>query len=239
MHARGRCTAMPHTMIDGSCRGKAMFPQRLKNGYRAFLDWPFVKERSRYELLAEAGQRPKIMVISCIDSRVSPEVIFDAAPGELLVVRNVANLVPRYEPHRDSQHGTSAALEFGVQALRVKHIVVLGHAHCGGIRAFADEQEPLSPGDFIGRWMSQIAPAAEGIGERGKGDGDAYRRRLEFASVELSLDNLMTFPCIRILVERGKLALHGAYFGVASGRLLVRDAASGHFEPVAGGLPGS
>jgi carbonic anhydrase len=123
----------------------------------------------------------------------------------------------------------------------VKHIVVLGHAFCGGIRAFADEQEPLSPGDFIGRWMSQIAPAAEGLGPRAPGDDASYLRRLEFASVELSLQNLMTFPCVRILVERGKLALHGAYFGVASGRLLVRDPASGKFEPVvdaeAAGLP--
>jgi carbonic anhydrase len=152
-------------------------------------------------------------------------------------VRNVANLVPPYEPDRDSQHGTSAALEFGVQALRVRHIVVLGHAFCGGIRAFADEQEPLSPGDFIGRWMSQIAPAAESLGPRGKDDDDAYLRRLEFASVELSLKNLMTFPCVRILVERGKLALHGAYFGVASGRLLVRNPDTGRFEAVADSLP--
>ena len=209
-----------------------MFPERLTQGYRAFLAGRFADERSRYEMLAETGQRPQIMVVGCVDSRVSPEVIFDAAPGELLVVRNVANLVPPYEPHRDSQAGTSAALEFGVQALRVRHIVVLGHAFCGGIRAFADEQEPLSPGDFIGRWMSQIAPAAAGLGPRAKDDGDAYRRRLEFASVELSLQNLMTFPCVRILVERGKLALHGAYFGIAAGRLLVRDPATGRFEPV-------
>ncbi len=208
-----------------------MFPERLTQGYRAFLDGRFASERSRYEMLAETGQRPEIMVIGCVDSRVSPEVIFDAAPGELLVVRNVANLVPAYEPDGDSQHGTSAALEFGVQALRVKHIVVLGHALCGGIRAFADEQEPLSPGDFIGRWMSQIAPAAESLGPPPRdGDRTEYLTRLEFASVELSLRNLMTFPCVRILAERGKLHLHGAYFGVASGRLLIRDPKTGRFE---------
>ena len=210
-----------------------MFPERLSRGYRAFLEGRFPGERSRYEMLAETGQRPEIMVVGCIDSRVSPEVIFDAAPGELLVVRNVANLVPAYEPDRASQHGTSAALEFGVQALRVKHIVVLGHAFCGGIRAFADEQEPLSPGDFIGRWMSQIAPAAAQLGKREDYAADDYLRRLEFASVELGLRNLMTFPCIRILVERGKLTLHGAYFGVASGRLLVRDPGTGTFAPAA------
>src|SRR5246127_5531406 len=180
-----------------------MFPERLTQGYRTFLAGRFADERSRYEMLAETGQRPQIMVVGCVDSRVSPEVIFDAAPGELLVVRNVANLVPRYEPDRLSQHGTSAALEFGVQALRVKHIVVLGHALCGGIRAFADKQQPLSPGDFIGRWMSQITPAAEKIGPAST-DAD-YLRRLEFASIELSLKNLMTFPCVNILAGQGKL----------------------------------
>ena len=212
-----------------------MFPDRLTDGYRAFLERRFASERSRYEMLAERGQRPDIMVVGCVDSRVSPEVIFDAAPGELLVVRNVANIVPPYEPDTSTQHGTSAALEFGVQALRVKHIVVLGHALCGGIRAFADEQEPLSPGDFIGRWMSQIAPAAEGLGPA-PSDGDArddYLTRLEFASVELSLRNLMTFPCVQILVERGKLQLHGAYFGVAVGSLSVLDQDAKEFCPVA------
>ncbi|HZB93035.1 MAG TPA: carbonic anhydrase [Stellaceae bacterium] len=214
-----------------------MFPERLLSGYRAFRAGRFTGERSRYERLAEQGQRPEVMVIGCVDSRVSPEVIFDAAPGELLVVRNVANLVPPYEPERGSQHGTSAALEFGVQALRVKHIVVLGHAHCGGIRAFADEQEPLSPGDFIGKWMSQIAPTAEALGPRPPGDDADYLRRLEFAAVELGLRNLMTFPCIRVLVERGKLALHGAYFGIAAGRLLLRDPETGRFEPVTAAEP--
>lgn len=207
-----------------------MFPDRLRNGYQAFLDGRFIGEQSRYQSLAEAGQKPEILVFGCIDSRVSPEVIFDAAPGEMLVVRNVANIVPPYEPDREFQHGTSAALEFGVQALRVKHIVVLGHASCGGIRAYADEQEPLSPGDFIGRWMSQISPAAESLGPRNLSDAD-YLQRLEFATVELSLRNLMTFPCVRILVERGKLQLHGAYFAVATGRLLVRDPETGAFEP--------
>ncbi|MGN6766694.1 MAG: carbonic anhydrase [Rhizobiaceae bacterium] len=211
-----------------------MFPKRLIDGHKAFLENRFANEHGRYKTLAEKGQHPEIMVVGCVDSRVSPEVIFDASPGELLVVRNVANIIPPYEQHGDTQHGTSAALEFGVQALHVKHIVVLGHAHCGGIRAFADEQEPLSPGDFIGRWMSQIAPAAESLGPRHEHDHDEYLRKLEFASVELSLKNLMTFPCVRILVERGKLELHGAFFGVASGRLLVRDPATGVFEPIDG-----
>src|SRR5215210_7493367 len=139
-----------------------MLPERLQTGYRAFLDERFPRERSRYEALADR-QRPEIMVIGCCDSRVSPEVIFDAAPGELFVVRNVANLVPPYTPD-GAQRAVSAALEFAVQALRVKHIVVLGHARCGGIRAYAEPSGPLSPGDFIGRWMELIRPAAEKIG---------------------------------------------------------------------------
>lgn len=215
-----------------------MFPERLAEGYRTFVEGRFARERSRYAMLAEAGQQPEIMVVGCVDSRVSPEVIFDAAPGELLVVRNVANIVPPYQPDRATQHGTSAALEFGVQALGVKHIVVLGHAHCGGIKFFAEERAPLSSGDFISQWMSQIAPAAAALGPHAKYDAEAYRKRLEFASVELSLDNLMTFPWVRSKVEQGKLELHGAYFGVAAGRLLVRDPASGRFEAVADDLLG-
>ena len=205
------------------------FPERLTKGYRSFLGGRFASERARYQQLAGLGQSPSIMVIGCVDSRVSPEVIFDAAPGEILVARNVANLVPRYEPG-GGQHGASAALEFAVRALKVRHIIVLGHAFCGGIRAFAAEAAPLSESDFIGKWMSQIAPAADAIGPR-SGE-DAYLRKLEFASVELSLKNLMTFPFVQSAVEKGELNLHGAYFGVASGRLLVRNEKTGVFEPV-------
>jgi carbonic anhydrase len=212
-----------------------LLPERLTKGYRSFLDGRFASERARYQNLAGAGQRPSIMVIGCVDSRVSPEVIFDAAPGELLVARNVANLVPRYEPPSEEdpshQHGTSAALEFAVRALKVSHIVVLGHAFCGGIRAFASDAAPLSSSDFIGRWMSQIAPAAEAITASPKEDAELYLRQLEFASVDLSLKNLMTFPFVQKAVEQGDLQLHGAYFGVASGKLLVRNT-KGVFEPV-------
>ncbi len=206
-----------------------MFPGRLLDGYRKFRGSRFVSERRRYEALGQSGQSPKIMVVGCIDSRVSPEVIFDAAPGEILVARNVANLVPRFEAAGESQHGTSAALEFAVQALAVEHIVVLGHALCGGIRAYANEAEALSPGDFIGRWMSQIAPAAAGLGPR-----DAtFQTRLELASVALSVLNLATFPWIKAKVDAGALTLHGAYFGVSSGQLLIRDPTSGTFQPAA------
>jgi carbonic anhydrase len=214
-----------------------MFPERLTKGYRAFIEGRFAVERGRYQQLAGQGQSPSIMVIGCVDSRVSPEVIFDAAPGEILVARNVANLVPRYEPPTtpendiSHQHGTSAALEFAVRALRVRHIVVLGHAFCGGIKAFASDDAPLTSSDFIGRWMRQIAPAADAIAAP-KADREDYLRQLEFASVELSLRNLMTFPFVKAAVEEGALRLHGAYFGVASGKLLVRNEATGAFEPV-------
>src|SRR5215467_6721013 len=172
------------------------------------------------------------MVIGCCDSRVSPEVIFDARPGELFVVRNVGNIVPPYAPD-ERAHGVSAALEFGVAALKVKHIVVLGHAHCGGVKAFAEDAEPLSPGDFIGKWMKLMAPAADKVGARETLSAADYLARLEQANVVNSLDNLMTFPRLRKQIERGEVAIHGAYFGVAAGELLVREPASGEFLPVA------
>ena len=207
------------------------FPQRLIDGYGAFASGRLQAEQDRYRELAEHGQTPEIMVIGCCDSRVSPEVIFDARPGELFVVRNVANLVPPFETG-GTYHGVSAALEFGVGVLKVKHIVVLGHAHCGGVKAYTESAEPISPGDFIGRWMSLIAPAAEKVGARGQLSRAEYLERLEKASVVNTLDNLMTFPRLRKLVERGSVTLHGAYFGVAKGELSVLDKATGDFRAV-------
>jgi carbonic anhydrase len=207
------------------------FPQRLIDGYGAFTSGRLQSEQDRYRELAEHGQTPEIMVIGCCDSRVSPEVIFDARPGELFVVRNVANLVPPYETD-GKYHGVSAALEFGVGVLKVKHIVILGHAHCGGIRAYAEDAEPISPGDFIGRWMSLMAPAAEKVGARGSMSRADYLERMEKASIVNTLDNLMTFPRLRKLIERGAVKLHGAYFGVAKGELSVLDRATGEFRPV-------
>jgi carbonic anhydrase len=218
-----------------SCKPIAMsLPQRLIDGYQTFRSGRLLAEQSRYRELAERGQSPEIMVIGCCDSRVSPEAIFDARPGELFVVRNVANLVPPYSPDGE-YHGVSAALEFAVGALRVKHIVVLGHAHCGGVRAFAEDSAPLSPGDFIGKWMSLIAPAAETLGPRGDLSPSDYLMRLEQASIVTTLDNLRTFPRLRKLIERGHVTLHGAYFGVATGELSVLDARSGRFVPAAVG----
>jgi len=208
------------------------FPPQLIDGYRAFLVSRLRHEQDRYRTLSEGGQSPQTMVIGCCDSRVSPEVIFDARPGELFVARNIANLVPPYTPD-DAQRAMSAALEFAVQALKVKHIVVLGHAQCGGIRAFAEETAPLSPGDFIGHWMALVEPAVKAVGPRGQMPLDDYLTKLEQASVVQTLTNLMTFPCVKILVERGKLALHGAYFGVATGQLSVWDVVKRSFVAVA------
>jgi carbonic anhydrase len=206
-----------------------LFPQRLLEGYQAFATQRLPTEQSRYRELSERGQSPEVMVIGCCDSRVSPEVIFDVGPGELFVLRNIANLVPIYQPDENA-HGVSAALEFAVTVLRVKHIVVLGHAQCGGIRAFIDKIEPLSPGDFIGRWMSMFTKPGEVVEQRAHESMAEFVTRIEKAAVFRSIENLMTFPFVRTRVESGELQLHGAYFGVAEGSLFVLDRETKQFK---------
>ena len=205
------------------------FPDSLLDGYRSFLDHRYEPERARYRALAEHGQTPEVMVIACCDSRSAPETIFHAAPGEIFVVRNVANLVPPYEP--EGPHlSASAALEFAVQSLRVRHIVVLGHGRCGGIRAaLHPEAEPLSPGDFIGKWMTLLGPAAREVA--GGGGTEAERQTaLERASIRHSVANLRSFPFVSILEDRGRLHLHGAWFDIADGELWTMDPATGDFS---------
>jgi carbonic anhydrase len=214
------------------------FPQRLIDGYTAFRAERLPNEQTRFRELAEHGQRPEIMVIGCCDSRCSPEVIFDVGPGELFVARNIANLVPPYTPD-SAQRAMSAALEFAVQALKVRHIVVLAHAQCGGIRAYAEEAEPLSPGDFIGNWMSIIEPAAKAVGPRGGRPFNDYVTALEQMSAVKTLDNLMTFPYVRRRVEAGELQLHAVYFGVATGDLSVYDPGRREFVRVAAAKAGA
>jgi carbonic anhydrase len=204
------------------------FPQTLLDGYKTFTTQRLPTEQSRYRELSAHGQSPETMVIGCCDSRVSPEVIFDAGPGELFVMRNIANLVPTYQPDANA-HGVSAALEFAVNVLRVKHIVVLGHAQCGGIRAFVDKAAPLSPGDFIGKWMAMFVKPGEKVEQRDHETMQDFVVRIEKAAVFRSLENLMTFPFVRSAVERGEMQLHGAYFGVAEGRLFVLDQAKKEF----------
>jgi carbonic anhydrase len=216
----------------------APFPQHLLDGYRAFTSQRLPTEQTRYRELSERGQSPAVMVIGCCDSRVSPEVIFDAGPGELFVVRNVANLVPVFQPDGGA-HGVSAALEYAVQVLRIKHIVVLGHAQCGGIRAFIDDIDPLSPGDFIGRWMAMFIKPGEKVGQRERESRQDFTTRIEKAAVFRSLENLMTFPFVRSRVERGEMELHGAYFGVAEGSLFVLDPEAKEFRGVSEALKAS
>lgn len=206
------------------------FPDRLRDGYRAFRAGRYPTEEERYRRLAEVGQKPQIMIIGCCDSRVSPEVIFDAGPGEIFVVRNVANLVPPYSPDGEL-HGTSAALEFAVVALKVKHVVVMGHGRCGGIAAaLAEDGEPLTSGDFIGRWMAQIEPVAAAVRTDGAIPHDHKQRALEHEGVRLSLTNLMTFPCVETRVRKGSLRLHGAWFDVSEGELHLLDPATRRFR---------
>lgn len=205
------------------------FPEHLLEGYKAFATQRLPTEQNRYRELSVKGQSPETMVIGCCDSRVSPEVIFDAGPGELFVVRNIANLVPTYQPDENA-HGVSAALEFAVTVLKVKHIVVLGHAQCGGIRAFIDKIEPLTPGDFIGKWMQMFIKPGEVVEQREHETMAQFVERIEKAAVFRSLENLMTFPFVRKAVESGQMQLHGAYFGVAEGTLFVLDKASKEFK---------
>ncbi|MGV1951964.1 carbonic anhydrase [Agrobacterium vitis] len=205
------------------------FPASLLAGYSNFMNGRYSDERDRYRALAEQGQNPKTMVVACCDSRSAPETIFDCGPGELFVVRNVANMVPPYEP--DGQyHSTSAALEFAVQALKVENIIVMGHGRCGGIRAALDpDSEPLSPGDFIGKWMNLIKPAAEQI-QNASVMTDAERQTaMERISIRNSIENLRTFPNVRALEDEGKLAIHGAWFDISNGELWVMDPDSRDF----------
>jgi len=198
------------------------FPEKLLGGYRAFKDGRFDREHQRYRTLADQGQTPETMVIACCDSRAAPEIIFDSAPGEIFVVRNVANLVPPYEPD-GTYHSTSAALEFAVQSLKVKHIVVLGHGRCGGIQAALNPtSKPLSPGDFIGKWMDLISPAASAFSSSDLTSAEK-QAELERASIRYSIANLRTFPCVSILEDRKRLTLHAAWFDITDGDLWVMD----------------
>ena len=202
----------------------------LLEGYRRFRAGPYRTQRARWDALAQ-GQSPPVMVIGCADSRVDPEAIFDVAPGELFVIRNVAGLVPPYE-RGGGQHGVSSAVEFAVLGLNVRHIVVLGHAACGGIRAALDGHSLLPEGEsFLTRWMSILAPAREAVAHAAAlVPGLDQQAALELASVRVSLDNLRGFPFVAARVEMGELALHGAHFGISDGVLRVLNGDA--FEPV-------
>ena len=197
----------------------------LTAGYRRFRATQWPEARADYEALAQ-GQKPHTLIVACSDSRADPALIFDAAPGQLFVVRNVANLVPPYEP--DGQlHGVSAALEFGVKVLEVKRIVVMGHASCGGVSAMLNGA-PDNCRDFVAPWVAQGEAVVRRIAEAV--EPDRVVRAAEEAVVRLSLDNLRTFPWIAEREAAGLLTLTGLHFGIADG-ILTRLLANDRFEP--------
>lgn len=207
------------------------FPEPLLAGYRNFMNGRYADARDRYRVLAENGQTPHTLLIACCDSRAAPELIFDCGPGELFVVRNVANMVPPFEP--DSQyHATSAAVEYAVQVLKISNIVVMGHGRCGGIKAALDpEMEPLSPGDFIGRWMQLLKPAAEQIQNNDLMTQGERQTALERVSIRNSINNLMSFPFVKNLHDEGELNVHGAWFDISTGELWIMNEAGDFIRP--------
>lgn len=194
-----------------------MLPSDISDGYRRFRAGRYRADADRYRQLADEGQRPQTLVVACSDSRSAPEAVFDAGPGELFVVRNVAALVPVFAPDA-AAHGVSAALEFGVLALDVASIVVMGHGRCGGIAAALADARPLSETDFIGRWTADLRALAATIGAADVTVADR-RLALEHASVEHSIERLRTFPWIARREAAGLLALHGAWFDISLGEL--------------------
>lgn len=209
------------------------FPVGLIEGYGQYLQKGFVRHRETHEHLAVYGQQPDVMVISCCDSRVTPEGIFHAGPGELFVMRNVANLVPPYEA-TDGQHGTSAAIEYAVRALKVRHIVVMGHAKCGGVQAFRENANvPSLRGDFIGRWIKLLEPAAIAMACMPVDKMDDPQLAMEFAGVRQSLKNLRTFPFVEEALHNNVLQIHGAWFDIGSAELRVMDPETEKFEVAA------
>jgi carbonic anhydrase len=205
-------------------------PKSLAEGHFRFRRDVHAKNRGRYLQLAELGQTPTAMVIACCDARVDVSMVFDAEPGALFIVRNVANLVPPYEP-AGKYHGTSAAIEFAVQGLKVPALIVLGHSHCGGVDAYRQKvRDNVTRQGFIGAWLTlldNLEPVESDIFAHG--DETAF----ELAAIRSSLVNLRTFPFIRKREEDGLLALHGLHFDIGTGELLSLDQATGRFEPLA------
>ena len=206
----------------------------LLEGYRRFRNGAFLQQKVRFDDLASEGQTPKLMIIACSDSRVDPSQIFDVAPGEVFVVRNVAALVPPFET-APGHHGVSAALEFAVQFLKVKRIVVMGHGKCGGCKAaLTREMHGTEPGEggFIADWIAMLDDARAAVVAAHGDHGHVAERAMELAGVKVSLANLRTFPCVRQKERSGELRLTGAFFAISDGQLHILDEASGAFAPV-------
>lgn len=206
------------------------FDQMIE-GYGRFRGGDWQAQRERWSELAQ-GQSPQVMVISCSDSRVDPSQIFDLSPGEIFVVRNVAALVPPYETTA-GQHGVSAAVEFAVQFLKVKQIVVMGHGLCGGCQAALTRSlhgNDVGEGGFVGNWVSLLDGAREPIAAKHGTTGRDAELAMELEAVKVSLSNLMTFPFVAEKVESGSLELAGAHFAISDGILRLLDEESGEFN---------
>ena len=203
-------------------------PKQLIEGFERFRERHFAKGGVQFHDLAQLGQTPKVLVVACCDSRVDPALVLDCAPGDLFVIRNVANLVPPAE-NQGHYHGTSAALEFGVRNLAVQHVIVLGHAQCGGIHALLEGSVDKDE-SFIAEWMGIVEAARKQVEQQLAGASDKQRHRAcEQQAILVSLDNLMTFSWIRERVEQGSLMLHGWYFDIELGELLGYDATTRQF----------
>jgi carbonic anhydrase len=209
------------------------FPEVLVDRFRRFKHRHFVPNADQYEELAKYGQDPQVMIISCCDSRVDPETIFTAMPGELFVVRNVANLVPPYETG-GKFHGVSAAIEFAVLNLRVRHVIVMGHSGCGGVKAALDQSAAIqTEAQFISRWMSMLDEARLRVLAAHQMAPQADKLRLlELEGIKSSIKNLRTFPFVSEAEDKGRLSLHGAYFDIATGTLSVLNHSRAEFFPL-------
>ena len=204
-------------------------PSTLIEGFRRFRRQHFESNDNFYQQLVAEGQTPKTMVIGCCDSRVDPALVLSCEPGDLFVIRNVANLVPPAEGHA-GHHGTTAAIEFGVRNLGVGHIIVLGHAHCGGIAALMRSNKVHDPESFIDDWMHLAEGARSSVlSDMPDATPEQQARACEQRAILISLDNLMTFNWVRERVEAGQLALHGWYFDIEHGELLRFQAATREF----------
>jgi carbonic anhydrase len=214
-------------------RAMSSFPENLADRFRRFKQRHFLPNAEQYEELATYGQTPEAMIISCSDSRVDPETIFGAMPGELFVVRNVANLVPPYETG-GKFHGVSAAIEFAARNLRVKHLIVMGHSGCGGVKAALDQSAAIqTESQFISRWMSMLDDARLSVLASHQTRPHAEKQRaLEKEGVKTAIKNLRTFPFISQLEDKGRLALHGAYFDIGTGTLSVLNHSRNEFFPL-------
>lgn len=211
----------------------ATFPEDLRDRYHRFKFRHFVHHQERYEELAVEGQHPETMIVSCCDSRCDPETIFSAMPGELFVVRNVANLVPPFET-QGKYHGVSAALEFAALNLRVKNILILAHSGCGGVQAsLHGDTVRQTEAQFVVNWISLLDESRDHVAETHKGKSEDERQfAMEQETVRTSLKNLRTFPCIQVLESKGKLSLHGAHFDIKTGILTALNHATNEFIPL-------